>query len=339
MLLFGVESSCDETSVAVVEMGDAVRRICACKTASQIGIHQLYGGVVPEIASRAHAEAISSLAYQALAEAGVTMEEIDVVAVTAHPGLIGALLVGVNFAKGVAAAYHKPLVAVNHICGHVAANYLAHPDLRPPFLSLTVSGGHTSLMLVHDYTSFEVIARTRDDAAGEAFDKVARVMGIRYPGGAEMDRLASAGNRDAISFPSAAIQGDTLDFSFSGLKTAVINYLHNAEQKGERYSREDVAASFTRAVTDALVRRVDEALDRTGCKTVALAGGVAANSHLRTALCQKAQARGVALYLPPKELCGDNAAMIGAQGYYEFLAGHLSASDLNASAVSTLSRA
>lgn len=339
MLLFSVESSCDETSVAVVEMGEDVRAIRACKTSSQIEIHQLYGGVVPEIASRAHAEAISSLAYEAMAEAGVTMNEIDAVAVTAYPGLIGALLVGVNFAKGVAAAYHKPLIPVNHICGHVAANYLAHPDLRPPFLSLTVSGGHTSLTLVHDYTDFEVIARTRDDAAGEAFDKVARVMGIPYPGGAEMDRLASAGNPNAIAFPSAAIHGDTLDFSFSGLKTAVINYLHTAEQRGEAYSREDVAASFTRAVTDSLVRRVDEALDRTGCRRLALAGGVAANSHLRTALNNLAQSRGVSFFLPPKSLCGDNAAMIGAQGYFEFLAGHLASSDLNASAVSDLSRA
>ncbi len=349
MLLFSVESSCDETSVAVVEMSETVRAIRACKTSSQIDIHKLYGGVVPEIASRAHAEVISSLAYEALAEAGVTMADIDAVAVTAYPGLIGALLVGVNFAKGVAASYHKPLIPVNHICGHIAANYLSFPALRPPFLALTISGGHTSLIDVRGYTDFHLIGRTRDDAAGEAFDKVARVMGIPYPGGAEMDRLASCGNPHAIHFPSAAIAGDTLDLSFSGLKTAVINYLHTAEQRAARpaaaqpdgdctlaYSAPDVAASFTYAVTESLTQRAREAVEQTGARQLVLAGGVAANSHLRNALGAYAEKAGISLYLPPLSLCGDNAAMIGAQGYFEYLAGHLAGSDLNASATCEL---
>ena len=252
MLILAVESSCDETSVALVRMGERERKILSCRTASRTETHKLYGGVVPEIASRAHIEAISSLCYAAFDEAGCTPEQVELVGVTAYPGLIGSLFVGVNFAKSLAYAYGKPLVAVNHTHAHAAAAYLGHPDLRPPFLALTVSGGHTSLSDVRDYTEFEVVGRTRDDAAGEAFDKVARVMGIPYPGGAEIDKLASLGDPDAIHFPSAAIAGDTLDLSFSGLKTAVINYLNTASQRGDTVVRENVAAALTRSVTSSV---------------------------------------------------------------------------------------
>ncbi len=332
MLILAIESSCDETSAAVCEFNGEMPIIRSNIIASQIETHKLYGGEVPEIASRAHCDAISGITYEALEAAGVTLADIDAVAVTSTPGLIGALLVGVNFAKALAFANNKPLIPVNHIRGHVAANYFVHPDLKPPFLALVASGGHTSLIKVTDYTEFETVGRTRDDAIGEAFDKVGRVMGLPYPGGAEMDRLASIGNSDAVKFPSAAVIGDNLDFSFSGLKTAVINHLHNTEQKGESIIKEDIAASFTKAVTTSVVKKLTMAVEKTGISELVLAGGVAANSHLRHALEELASKRKLKLYLPPRSLCGDNAAMIAAQGYYEYLAGVRADTALNAKA-------
>ena len=330
MLILSFESSCDETSAAVCRFESGEKVILSNIVASQIETHKLYGGVVPEIASRAHCDAISGITYEALETAGVTLKDIDAVAVTNTPGLIGALLVGVSFAKSLAYANSIPLVPVNHIKGHVAANYFVHPDLEPPFLALVASGGHTSLIKVVDFTTFETVGRTRDDAIGEAFDKVGRVMGLPYPGGAEMDRLASIGDPDSIRFPSAAVVGDNLDFSFSGLKTSVINYLHNCEQKGESYSRENVAASFTRTVVGSVIKKLGAAVDMTGLDRIVIAGGVAANSHLRAGLEKFCSKRGLRFYMPPRSLCGDNGAMIAAQGYYEFLAGNRADTSLNA---------
>lgn len=334
MKILAFESSCDETSVAVAEFlgeeGDT-RRILSNKTATQIAVHALYGGVVPEIAGRAHTEAISGLCYAALDEAGVTLDDIDAIAVTASPGLIGALLVGVNFAKGLACSYGKPLIAVNHVKGHAAAAYYDNPELKAPFFALVASGGHTSLTWVKTPTEFVPVGRTRDDAAGEAFDKSARRLGLPYPGGAEMDRLASQGDPDAIKYPSAHIKG-TLDFSFSGLKTAVMNSLHNAEQKGEEICREDVAASFTKAVCTSIVAGLEAAHAEYGFERLVFAGGVAANSHLRRAIGEFCERLGVKLYMPSLPLCGDNGAMIAAQGFFEYKAGHLADIDLNARA-------
>ncbi len=330
MIILGFESSCDETAAAVVEIDGGSIVIRASIVASQISTHALYGGVVPEIASRAHTEAISRITYEALDKAACTMADIDAIAVTSHPGLIGALLVGVSFAKSLAYAYGKPLIAVNHILGHIAANYAVYPDLKPPFLAFVVSGGHTSLIEMKSYTDARTVGRTRDDAIGEAFDKVARVMGIPYPGGAKMDALAKEGRKDAIRFPSAAIAGDNADFSFSGLKTAVMNYLHHAEQVGDAICQEDVAASFTKTVCTSVVQKVDAALAMTNTDTLVLAGGVAANSHLRAALTDYAAKKDVKLYLPPLAYCGDNAAMIAIQGYYEFMVGKTVSTDLNA---------
>ena len=330
MKILSFESSCDDTAAAVVDMGPDRRAILSSVVASQIETHALYGGVVPEIASRAHSEAISRVAGRAMTEAGVTAGDIDAVAVTNRPGLIGSLLVGVSFAKAWAVSHNKPLIPVDHIKGHIAADYLACPDLEPPFLALVVSGGHTSLIRVKDYTDHETVGRTRDDAMGEAFDKVARVMGIPYPGGAEMDRLASEGDPAAFAFPSAAIADGSLDFSFSGLKTHVINLLHKWEQKGEPIPRADVAASFTAAVVAATEKKLAAALEAIPCGTLALAGGVSANSHLRAALAAFAERRHMTFCVPPLPLCGDNAAMIGAQGYYEYLAGHTADASLNA---------
>lgn len=330
MLILSFESSCDETSAAVCAFEDGSKRILSNIVASQVETHKLYGGVVPEIASRAHCDVISSITYEALETAGVTLADVGAIAVANTPGLIGALLVGVSFAKSLAFAKNIPLVPVNHIKGHIAANYFAHPELEPPFLALAASGGHTSLMRVSGFTSFEPIGCTRDDAIGEAFDKVGRVMGLPYPGGAEMDRLASLGDPDAIKFPSAAVAGDNLDFSFSGLKTSVINYLHTCGQKCVGYSREDVAASFTKTVVSSVTKKLEMAIDTTGLGKIVIAGGVAANSHLREgieALCKK---RGLEFFTPPKSLCGDNAAMIAAQGYYEYLAGVRADTSLNA---------
>lgn len=330
MLILSFESSCDETSASVCRFEGDEKTILSNIVASQIETHKLYGGVVPEIASRAHCDAISGITYEALGTAGVTLKDIDAIAVTNTPGLIGALLVGVSFAKSLAYANNLPLVPVNHIKGHVAANYFVHPDLKPPFLALVASGGHTSLVKVVDYVTYETVGRTRDDAIGEAFDKVGRVMGLPYPGGAEMDRLASIGNPDAIKFPSAAVVGDNLDFSFSGLKTAVINYLHNCGQKNEPYSREDVAASFTKTVVSSVVKKLGMAIDQTGLDKIVIAGGVAANSHLRDGLEKFCAKRKLSFYMPPRSLCGDNGAMIAAQGYYEFLAGTRAGTSLNA---------
>ncbi len=339
MYLLAVESSCDETSAAVIcagerEDGALQLKILSNRIASQIPLHTVYGGVVPEIASRAHAEAVSSLTYEALEEAGVSLSEIGAVGVTAYPGLIGALLVGVNFAKSLAYANNIPLVPVCHIFGHIAANYFTHEELRPPFLALVASGGHTSIVHVRSYTDFETIGRTRDDAIGEAFDKVARVMGMPYPGGAEMDRIAYEGNAAALKLPSAAINDDTLDFSFSGLKTAVINHLNTLSQKGLSYEHADIAASFTAAVTSSVVKKLDAALKETGETKLVIAGGVAANSHIRRALEEYcSRRRHLRLYLPDRALCGDNAAMIAAQAYFEYKAGVRGDTTLNARAV------
>ncbi len=332
MYLLGMESSCDETSAAVVEMGNGVRAIRSNIVASQIDVHRLYGGVVPEIASRAHIEAISRITYQALEEAGVTLSDIGAVAVTSHPGLIGALLVGVNFAKSLAYSHKLPLVAVNHIHGHVAAAYLAHPDLEPPFLALVVSGGHTSIYRVKDHTDFEEIGGTRDDAAGEAFDKIGRVIGMPYPGGAALDRLAYEGDPSAIPLPSPALAGDTLDLSFSGIKTAALNYLNSAEQKGIDINRADVAAAYTDRIVGAIVSKAEMALQRTGMKTLVLSGGVAANSHLRASLEKMCSSHGVRLCMPERALCGDNGAMIAAAGYFQYEKGCFADTSLNASA-------
>ena len=332
MYILGMESSCDETSVAVVEMADGVRRICSNIVASQIDTHRLYGGVVPEIASRAHIEVISRITREALDTAGVTLGDIGAVAVTSHPGLIGALLVGVNFAKSLAFANNIPLVGVNHIRGHVAAAYLAHPDLEPPATALVVSGGHTSIFRIRDYNDYLEIGATRDDAAGEAFDKIGRVIGLPYPAGAAMDKLAHEGTPKTIDLPSPALVGDTLDLSFSGIKTATLNYINSATQKGEEIPRANLAASYTERIVSAITKKVGMALERENSKKLILAGGVAANSHLRNALTELCNKHGATLYAPPISLCGDNAAMIAAAGYYEFLDGNLADTSLNASA-------
>jgi len=328
--ILALESSCDETSAAIVEDG---RRILSCKILSQIDMHKRFGGVVPEIASRAHTEAISTLTRGALEEAELKIEDVDAIAVTYRPGLVGALLVGVNFAKALAYASHKPLIAVNHIRGHVASNYLTHPDLKPPFLALVISGGHTSLMMVKSYTDYETVGITRDDAAGEAFDKIARVMGIGYPGGAEMDALAKAGNKSAIPFPRAVVKDAPYDFSYSGLKTAAVNYLHTASQKGEEINKEDVAASFTAAVCDTIENRLAHAISDFNPPALVLAGGVSANSHIRETVKKLADSKNIPLYLPKLSLCGDNGAMIASQGYYEILSGNVSDITLNANPV------
>ena len=332
MYILGMESSCDETSAAVVEMGEGVRAIRSNIVASQIEVHRLYGGVVPEIASRAHVEAITSITQEALREAGITLADVGAIAVTAFPGLIGALLVGVNFAKSLAFANQIPLVPVNHIHGHVAAAYLSQPDLEPPFLALVVSGGHTSIYKVSSYTVFETIGATRDDAAGEAFDKVARVLGMPYPGGAEFDKISYGGDKNAVKLPSPALAGDNLDFSFSGLKTAALNYINGTRQKGEEPNVPDLAASYTHTIVQAIVKKASAALDLSGSDKLVLAGGVAANSHIRRELELMCRSRGASLFVPRISLCGDNAAMVATAGYFEFLVGNLSSTSLNASA-------
>lgn len=332
MYILGIESSCDETSASVVEMGEGVRAIRSNIVASQIEVHRLYGGVVPEIASRAHIEAISSITYQALSEAGVTLSQIDAIAVTAFPGLIGALLVGVNFAKALAYANKIPLVAINHIHGHVAAAYLSNPDLKPPYLALVVSGGHTAFYRVEEETTLVEIGGTRDDAAGEAFDKIGRVIGLPYPGGAALDKLAYEGDAKAITLPSPALAGDTLDFSFSGIKTATLNYLNSASQKGEEINAANVAAAYTDKIVKAIVQKAEQALAASNMKTLVLAGGVAANSHLRAALEEMCKKKKIRLCMPERALCGDNAAMIAAAGYYAFQKGKIADTSLNASA-------
>ncbi len=327
MRILAIESSCDETAVAICENG---RRVLSSEILSQADMHALYGGVVPEIASRKHIESIAQLAEAALAGAGLKKEDIDAVAVTFAPGLIGALLVGVGFAKSVAYALGVPLIPVHHIRGHIAANYIAFPDLEPPFLCLVASGGHTMFVDVEDYTSFKILGSTRDDAAGEAFDKCARVLGIGYPGGAAMDKLAKSGDASRYKLPRAHIDGHELDMSFSGLKTAVINLVRNAEARGEECDRASVAASFGEAVCDAIVPRARLATKISGRHRLAIAGGVAANSMLREELEKMAKSEKIELFFPPLDLCGDNAAMIGSQAYYEFLAGNTAGTELNA---------
>ena len=326
------ESSCDETAAAVVEDG---RRILSNIVLSQIEIHHRYGGVVPEIASRAHTEAIVTVYEKALEEAGLSLKEIDAVAVTNRPGLIGALLVGVNFAKSLAFANSLPLIPVNHIEGHIAANYPASETLEPPFVALVMSGGHSSLVEVKSYTEFHLIGATRDDAAGEAFDKAARVIGIGYPGGKEMDRLASLGNGDRYPFPPPLIRDHDFDFTFSGLKTAVINTTHHAEQLGEEISHEDLAASFTKACISGIRNRLENALRAYPYKKLVMAGGVCANSHLRNMAEELSRETNTELFMPPLSLCGDNAAMIAAQAYYNYKAGITADEGLNAYATST----
>ncbi len=336
MFVLGIESSCDETSAAVIEISDNKRQILSNVVASQIDIHRLYGGVVPEIASRAHIETVSRITYEALDTAGVAISDIGAIAVTAFPGLIGALLVGVNFAKSLAYSRNIPLVAVNHVKAHVAAAYLTDETLKPPFLSLVVSGGHTSIYKVTDYTKFEEIGATRDDAAGEAFDKIGRVIGLPYPGGAAMDKLAYEGDPKAVTLPSPALIGDTLDFSFSGIKTAALNYINSETQKGNEINRADIAASYTKKIVDAIVKKTGSAIDATGTDTLVLAGGVAANSHLRSALETLCKKKKVKFITPPLNLCGDNAAMVAAAGYFEFINGNLADTSLNASACDML---
>lgn len=332
MHIFGMESSCDETSAAVVRVEGGKREICSNIVASQIDTHRLYGGVVPEIASRAHIEAVSGITREALATAGIGVSDLSAVAVTAFPGLIGALLVGVNFAKSFAFANSIPLVAVDHIKAHVAAAYLADAALTPPFLAVVVSGGHTAVFDVRSETDFHLIGTTRDDAAGEAFDKIGRVIGLPYPGGAALDKLAYEGDPHAVRLPSPALGGDTLDFSFSGLKTAALNEINLWNQKGIEVPRADLAASFTEAVVSGIAAKASAALSRTGRKTLVLAGGVAANSHLRARLTEVCAAHGARLSVPPISLCGDNGAMVAMAGSFEFLAGRRAGTDLNASA-------
>lgn len=327
MKILAIESSCDETAVAIVEDGRKVLTDCI---ASQVELHKIYGGVVPEIASRKHIEAIYGLADQALEAAGLNREDVDAVAVTNAPGLIGAVLVGVNFAKAAAMALNVPLIPVHHIRGHIAANYIAYPELEPPFLCLVASGGHSLLVDVQDYTTFHILGSTRDDAAGECFDKVARLLGMPYPGGAALDRMAQNGDETKYPMPHTKLSGNPLDMSFSGLKTAAINLIHNANQKGEELDIPSLCASFSLAVSEMLVPRTIQALKQTGYQKLAIAGGVAANSRIRADLKREAEKLGAELYMPPLKLCGDNGAMIGAQAYYEYLAGVRAGQDLNA---------
>lgn len=333
MKILAFESTCDETAVAVVEDG---RKILTDQIFSQAKLHAVYGGVVPEIASRCHVESISILSQRALEAAGITREDIDAVAVSYAPGLIGAVLVGVNFAKSCASALQVPLIPVHHIRGHIAANYLAYPELEPPFLCLAISGGNTILVDVRDYTDMKILGATRDDAAGECFDKTARVLGLPYPGGKPIDELSQGGDDGKYTFPIGHVDGNPYDMSFSGLKTAVINLVHNAEQKGEKLDRASLAASFTKAVSDSLVPRTMMAARELGYDTVVVAGGVAANSRIRADFKNACEKEKLRLFVPPLKLCGDNGAMIGAQGYYEFLAGTRAGSDLNAYATMEL---
>ena len=333
MNILAVESSCDETAVAIVRDGREV--LCDC-IASQVDLHRIYGGVVPEIASRKHIEAIYGLADQALEQAKLTREEIDAVAVTYAPGLIGAVLVGVNFAKAAAMAMGKPLIPVHHIRGHIAANYIAYPQLKPPFLCLVVSGGHTMIIEVKDYTDMRILGTTLDDAAGECFDKVGRVLGMPYPGGAALDKMAQTGDDKKYDLPRSKPGENPYNMSFSGLKTAALNLIHHAQQVGEELDIPSLCASFTAAVSDTLVPRVVRALEETGYRKIAVAGGVAANSRIRGDILHAADKLGAEVFMPPLSLCGDNGAMIGAQAYYEYLAGNAADMSLNAYATKTI---
>ena len=332
MYILGMESSCDETSAAVLSFDGDGMHICANIVASQIETHRLYGGVVPEIASRAHIEAITGVTKEALDTAGISLRDLSAIAVTAFPGLIGALLVGVNFAKSLAFANNIPLVAVNHIKAHVAAAYLTNTPPKPPFLALVVSGGHTALFDVTGETDFREIGGTRDDAVGEAFDKIGRVIGLPYPGGAALDRLAYEGDKTAVKLPSPALHGENFDFSFSGLKTAALNYINTCRQSGEEPHHANLAASFTGTIVSGVAAKVRAALQATGHRTLVVAGGVAANSHLRAALQTLCDEMGCQLILPPVSLCGDNGAMVAAAGVFEYQKGNFADTSLNASA-------
>ena len=327
VLILAIESSCDETAAAVVKNG---REVLSNVISSQIALHTLYGGVVPEIASRKHIEKINQVIEEALKEAEVTLDDIDAIGVTYGPGLVGALLVGVAEAKAIAYAAGKPLVGVHHIEGHIAANFIEHKELEPPFFSLVVSGGHTHLVRVKDYGKFDIIGRTRADAAGEAFDKVARAIGLGYPGGPKIDKVAKEGNPDAIAFPRANVEDAPYDFSFSGLKSAVLNYINGCKMKGEEYNQADIAASFQKAVTDVLVAKAMHAVEEYKVDKFAIAGGVASNSALRAAMKEACEKRGVKFYYPSPIFCTDNAAMIGVAAYYEYMNGTRSGWDLNA---------
>ena len=333
MNILAVESSCDETAVAIVKDGREV--LCDC-IASQVDLHRIYGGVVPEIASRKHIEAIYGLADQALQQTSLSRSDIDAVAVTYAPGLIGAVLVGVNFAKAAALAMNKPLIPVHHIRGHIAANYLAYPDLKPPFLCLVVSGGHTMIVEVKDYTDMNILGTTLDDAAGECFDKVARVLGMPYPGGAALDKAAKQGDETKYNLPRSKPGENPYNMSFSGLKTAALNLIHHAEQVGDELDIPSLCAAFSAAVSDTLVPRVELALKETGYRKIAVAGGVAANSRIRADIFACAEKLGAEVYMPPLSLCGDNGAMIGAQAYYEYLAGNVADMGLNAYATKSI---
>ena len=333
MNILAIESSCDETAAAVVSDGRIVR---SSVVASQVEEHRLYGGVVPEIASRRHAEAITPVTRQALREADCSLSDIGAIAVTHAPGLIGALLVGVNFAKGLSLSTGIPLVPTHHLRSHIASNYISSQELKPPFFCLVVSGGHSHIVMVKDYTEMKIIGKTRDDAAGEAFDKAARAMGMPYPGGIELDKVAENGDPGAFKLPRPIVHDAPYDFSFSGLKTAVINLLHNSAQKGETIRKEDVCASYRYAVVDCLVTNFIKAADDLNVDRLVIAGGVSANSLLRKTLSDECRRRGWEFYMPDKKWCGDNAAMVGSQGYYEYLSGNIADTDLNAYATMSI---
>ena len=325
--ILAIESSCDETAAAVVKNG---RTVLSNVISSQIALHTLYGGVVPELASRKHIEKINQVITQALTDADMTLDDMDAIAVTYGPGLVGALLVGVAEAKAIAYAKKKPLVGVHHIEGHICANFIENKELEPPFICLVVSGGHTHLVVVEDYGKYKILGRTRDDAAGEAFDKVARAIGLGYPGGPKIDKISKEGNAEAITFPRAKVGGSEYDFSFSGLKSSVLNYLNSCQMKGAEVNRADVAASFQKAVTDVLVQNAMHGVKAYGLNKLAIAGGVASNSALRAAMKEACEKNGVEFYYPSPIFCTDNAAMIGVAGYYEYMAGVRSGLDLNA---------
>jgi N6-L-threonylcarbamoyladenine synthase len=327
VIILAIESSCDETAAAVVKNG---RTVLSNVISSQIDLHTLYGGVVPEIASRKHMEQINQVIRQALSEAGLTLDDITAIAVTYGPGLVGALLVGVAEAKAIAFATGKPLIGVHHIEGHISANFIEHKELEPPFGCLVVSGGHTHLVNVKDYGEYEILGKTRDDAAGEAFDKVARAVGLGYPGGPKIDRLAKEGNPNAIEFPRAKISGSEYDFSFSGIKSSVLNYINQCEMKKEEINKADLVASFQNAVVDVLVSHAIHAAKEYGFKKLAIAGGVASNSALRAGMKAACEEQGIEFYYPSPILCTDNAAMIGAAAYYEYMKGNRASWNLNA---------
>ena len=327
MKILAIESSCDETAAAVVEDG---RKVLSSVIASQVSEHIVYGGVVPEIASRMHAQAISGVVSKAMSDAGLGYGDIDAVAVTYAPGLIGALLVGVNFAKGLAYSTGLPLIPVHHLRSHIAANYITNPDLEPPFLCLVVSGGHSHIVAVRSYTDFEIIGRTRDDAAGECMDKAARAMGLPYPGGVNLDRVSANGDPTLYKLPHPRVDGSEYDFSFSGLKTAVVNIIHNSKQKGIEVSVPDLGATCIETVADCLVNNTVKAAENYGFNKIVMAGGVSANSRLRKRMTEACAEKGWELHMPHLSLCGDNAAMVGAQAYYEFRKGNIASSDLNA---------